>query len=54
VFTFIPDHSSESSRIGVQHHPGIAFMFPRNPQFVGIELDAAFCQRAQRRLTGDA
>jgi len=32
VFTFIPDHCSESSRIGVRHHPGIAFTFPRNPQ----------------------
>jgi hypothetical protein len=31
VFTFIPDHCSESSRIGVRHHPGIAFTFLRNP-----------------------
>jgi len=31
VFTFIPDQCSESSRIDVRHHPGIAFMFPRNP-----------------------
>src|SRR5690348_4863803 len=31
VFTFIPDHCSESSRIGVRHHLGIAFTFPRNP-----------------------
>jgi 5-methylcytosine-specific restriction endonuclease McrA len=31
VFTFIPDHCSESSRIGVRIHRGIAFTFPRNP-----------------------
>jgi sugar phosphate isomerase/epimerase len=34
VFTFIPDHCSESSRIGVRHRPGIAFTFPRNPHSV--------------------
>src|ERR1700733_12572449 len=38
VFTFIPDHCSGSSRIGVRLHPGIAFTFPRNPHinFVGF------------------
>ena len=32
AFTFIPDHCSESSRIAVRIHPGIAFTLPRNPQ----------------------
>jgi hypothetical protein len=32
VFTFIPDHCSESSWNAVRDHPGIAFTFPRNPQ----------------------
>jgi hypothetical protein len=31
VFTFIPDHCSESSRICVRQHPGIAFTFLRHP-----------------------
>jgi quercetin dioxygenase-like cupin family protein len=38
VFTFIPDHCSESSRIGVWHHPGIAFTFPRNPHLARMRI----------------
>jgi hypothetical protein len=28
AFTFVPDHCSGTSRIGVRNHPGIAFTFP--------------------------
>lgn len=41
VFTFIPDHCSESSRIGVRHHPGIAFTFPRNPQLSNVTASSS-------------
>ena len=35
VFTFIPEHCSDSPRNAVQNHPGIAFMFPRIPPEIG-------------------
>jgi hypothetical protein len=41
VFTFIPDHCSESSRIGVLDHPGIAFTLPRNPHVVRASIHTA-------------
>ena len=33
VFTFIPESCSRSPRNSVRNHPGIAFTFPRIPQF---------------------
>ena len=38
VFTFIPESCSGSPRNSVRNHPGIAFTFPRIPQFSGMFL----------------
>src|ERR1700722_6222142 len=35
VFTFIPESCSRSSRNTVRNHPGISFIFPRNPHPAG-------------------
>ena len=47
AFTFIPEYCSRSSRNSVRNHPGIAFAFPRIPQFSCVFCVLGWCNRAE-------
>ena len=48
VFAFIPEYCSGSPRNSIRNHPGIAFTFPRIPQYCDLCLHVALEQSRAR------